>query len=353
MKRLFTYSFPVLFFMAIAQLGSAQCFTGGTFTPGATNYFSENAEGFTGDFDWVNGTKDLTSSPVADGTTKVLTTSTYSQPAGSPTMAWAFDLSGSANVTAFEVDALYYANGQIMETAVCSGGAIINGTNLTFGAMTPSEILGKLFQLRITFTISGAGAHTKTIDNFRVSAFGSNITLPVTFTWVSAKASGTGVAINWNVDAQVNVNTYEIERSANGRKYAKIGAVSAGSGQTSYSFFDAAPGTGTNYYRIKAVDLDGKYKYSVVVTFKNGKINIQLRAYPVPAGNEVVLQHDEVLTGTRITISTMDGRLVKSIIPATGVQQTSIDLSNTQPGLYLVRYLTAEGESGSLKLIKQ
>ena len=68
---------------------------------------------------------------------------------------------------------------------------------------------------------------------------------------------------------------------------------------------------------------------------------------------EVVLQHDAVLTGTKITVSTMDGRLVKSIVPATGVQQTTIDLSNTQPGLYLIRYLTAEGESGSLKLIKQ
>jgi hypothetical protein len=85
----------------------------------------------------------------------------------------------------------------------------------------------------------------------------------------------------------MNVDHFEIQRSQNGQQFVTAGAVNAkGNGNSSkadYSWIDSSPLSGTSYYRIKEVDIDGGSKFSLIVRADLGKINSKLNLFPNPA----------------------------------------------------------------------
>jgi len=349
MRRIFTFSIFVVALLVTSFHSFAQtCTSPATFTPSITYDFSTGMQGFTST-DFTAGSNRLNSTDVSAGTTKVLTSPTFFQPASQPTVSWGFDLGGSANVTSYTVQAVYY-NGSFQTVTLCSGGAI-SGNNLTFSATAPAQILGQNFQIRITYTISGSSNQNITVDNFSTSAQVAGTILPVKFSTLDARVSTSSVSLKWTVASEENMNGYEVERSTDGRNYSKIGFVGA-SGSNSYSFVDPRASS-IAYYRIKSVDVNGRYAYSTVALIKAGKSLIVLKAFPSPFIKTLSIQHGTAVAGSLITISSEDGRLIKSIIPAVGTQQTDVDLSTAKAGMYLVRYKNADGEIETLKILKQ
>lgn len=235
--------------------------------------------------------------------------------------------------------------------------------NLTGGSSTictsitsPSLTEGTLFKYKFTLnTTTGTGTGTAgsrdiTFDNFSYGG-NSNAPLPVKFSNFEAKASNNFVSLKWNVGSEDNVNGYDVETSVDGYKFSKIGFVDA-TGSSSYSFVDNKPAL-INYYRIKSVDIDGKYGYSTVVMVKGGRSTIILKAFPSPFINKFSVQHSTASANSLITINSEDGRVVRSVIPVIGTQQTDIDLSTAKSGLYLVRYKNGNGQVEILKIMKQ
>lgn len=357
MKRSFTSLIAIAILLATSgKTFSQTCLTGGSAPTGTTNTFSTTAEGFTGDFSYTSAASgELESSPVSAGQTKVLTTSTFFLPNSASTIVWSFDLGGTANVTGYTVEALYSTGSGIASVPVCSGGSLATtGGTLVFAAVAPAQIIGTNFELRITFTSTSTGSKVLDIDNFKTNANASAITLPVTFSYFTSAAATGGIKLTWLVSSELNVNRYEVERSANGKTFTKIGQVAA-SLLTTYTYLDATYQTGSNYYRIKAVDNDGKYKYSTVVLFKVGKNTLlaTLKVYPVPTGNELTLQHDAATDASSISVVTIDGKVIKTVKPTAGDTETKMNVSSLKPGLYLIRYTVADGESVTTKLVKQ
>src|SRR4029079_13153522 len=93
----------------------------------------------------------------------------------------------------------------------------------------------------------------------------------------------------WNVAGERNAQSYVIERSTNGSNFAKLGEVAA-SNSTAYSFMDNQPVNGLAFYRIKETDADGKFRYSTIVRLNLNR-NLSLRAYPLPAKDQVTIEH--------------------------------------------------------------
>jgi hypothetical protein len=352
MKRNFT---PLLG-IALLTLSTScfsQCLTGGSFTAASTYTFDVNTQGLSGDFGWVSaGSGELESTPVSAGTTKVLTTSTLFLPNSATTIAWSYDLGGSANVTSYSVDAIYNSGASVV--SVCSGGTLsTTGGNLVFAAVAPNQIIGQNFQIRITFISGSSGSKVLNIDNFKLNASaGNQSTLPVTISYFNGAITTGAVKLTWLVASEINVNRYEIERSSNGKTYSKIGQVLA-SALTTYIYADATATSGSNYYRLKAIDNDGKYKYSSVVLIKLGKSSLAstLKLYPTVTSNSVTVEYISAVNS--IDVVSMDGKLLKTVKPIEGSTQASISVSNLNAGLYLLRFSTSEGETASLKLIKQ
>jgi hypothetical protein len=115
-----------------------------------------------------------------------------------------------------------------------------------------------------------------------------DVVLPLTFSNSKAYQKNNNVWVEWTALTEVNVDHYEVERSADGRNFTTIGKTNAkgtGTVQVTYSWVDNQPADGALYYRIKSVDKDGKISYSEIlrVDFKGAAdFNPRFVLYPNP-----------------------------------------------------------------------
>ena len=91
-----------------------------------------------------------------------------------------------------------------------------------------------------------------------------DFSLPVKFSATQVNELNGSSQVTWNVASESNVKSYIIERSTNGINFEKVGEVAANR-STVYSFTDNNQPAGVVYYRITAVDLDGKLTISGVL----------------------------------------------------------------------------------------
>jgi hypothetical protein len=127
--------------------------------------------------------------------------------------------------------------------------------------------------------------------------------LPISLKEFGVKANTNTNTITWTTATEQNNSHFDIERSTNGVNFEKIGTVK-GNGTTTqaiqYSFLDARPAAGINYYRLRQTDYDGKFTVSHVVYAKiNGAFSFA-KSYPVPFDNllnvEIVASNNTTAT---------------------------------------------------------
>ncbi|MGZ3838773.1 MAG: T9SS type A sorting domain-containing protein [Flavisolibacter sp.] len=176
------------------------------------------------------------------------------------------------------------------------------------------------------------------------------VILPVHFASFSGKKAGSGVQLNWEVGEETNVEKYEIQRSSNARDWTKIGEVAAAN-LPSYHFQDNQPLNGLGFYRIRNVDLDGKYAYSSIVRMNLSR-TIELKAYPQPAADQITVEHGGTDKGI-LTLSSAGGQIVKTVGITPQTTQTTLNLTGLKSGLYILRFDDGQGGLESLKVIKQ
>ena len=92
--------------------------------------------------------------------------------------------------------------------------------------------------------------------------------------------------ISWGVFSEAGITRYMIEGSENGVQFTEKGSVPA-NGSSQYSFTDLSRFAGVNFYRIKAVDLDGTTTYSSIVKL-NPKLAGSVNVYPNPVVNGTI-----------------------------------------------------------------
>jgi hypothetical protein len=204
--------------------------------------------------------------------------------------------------------------------------------------------------------VSGGASGPQTIGNDpsndnSTTGIVVTVPLPVSLTAFTAVKQGSTSLLNWNTATEVNNAGFDIERSADGRSFSRIGIVysKAEGGNSSeklaYSYIDASPLTGTNYYRLRQVDRDGKSVYSNIeqVTFGTGR---GVRVYPNPAINTVNIEASE---GSQVSVYNILGQRIA--VPATGNGRlTTLDVSALSAGNYTVQVLDTASGISSYKL---
>lgn len=187
-------------------------------------------------------------------------------------------------------------------------------------------------------------------DNLSIGP--ENIPLPVNFIGLVAERNSSDVNLKWDVSEEVDVREYQVERSTNGSTFTNAGTVMA-KGKSIYTYTNSNVPSGTLYYRIKSVDIDGKSKYSGILRLAgDNSFSNDLVLYPVPAKDQVTLQHNRITRDAKIVISSMDGRVMKIVRPREGASHTPIDISGLTHGMYLLRLDDGKGDIRSVKLVK-
>lgn len=171
-------------------------------------------------------------------------------------------------------------------------------------------------------------------SNIRSLALG---TLPVTLQWFTATKANKGGLLNWQTATEVNSDYFMVERSNGDENFTTISKVYAKGNSTQkqdYNFTDNTPFNGINYYRLKQVDKDGKYAYSVtrVINFLK---DIGISVYPNPA-KDVLVVHGLPATGnTQIAIFSLAGSKIATGIAAG--ENYTVNIKNLAAGTYYVK----------------
>jgi hypothetical protein len=155
---------------------------------------------------------------------------------------------------------------------------------------------------------------------------------PVELISFSAEILEDQVQLTWITAAEVNSDHFEIQRSADGKTWEKIGEVPAlqnSSQNHQYTFSDPNPLKGTSYYRLKMIDLDQTFAYSHIDSVN---MRSKLTLYPNPVQGELKIDAGEEVT--EVSVFNIAGTRVLSFQDPKGIK--SIDLARLPGGVYLV-----------------
>lgn len=185
-------------------------------------------------------------------------------------------------------------------------------------------------------------------------------TLPVSLLNFSAKANLNSNTLIWSTASEQNNDRFEIEHT-DGQEFKKIGEVKANEGNSNtrkdYSYEHKNLTAKTNYYRLKQVDRDNKFKYSKVVAVHSDLAQRNITVYPNPVKDIAVVNLPEINNGTSAIISLVNTRGQKVLNKQETINENrlSLETKNLASGVYILS-ITFKGiteETLSTKLIKQ
>ena len=218
--------------------------------------------------------------------------------------------------------------------------------------------------IRITLKdgIIGGCGNDYALDDIVFSTCPAGGPVPVQFLSVSARQKGNQVAINWSTATEINNKYFDIEKSVDGGSNWTLVATQKSAGNSSvtrkYDVVDVRPVAGFNYYRIKQVDIDGKYKYSTTVNVKlliektsalvlGNPFNRDIPVEFISTANQSVLLNLYDITGKLVATDRWD-------IPKGNSRKSFEKASSLKKGMYI---LNINDENGEViykgKLIKQ
>jgi hypothetical protein len=209
----------------------------------------------------------------------------------------------------------------------------------------------------VPFTVTSDAA-TSSKDRFMV-VFKTSVVLPFTVTKITATKKNETVQVDWEVKTDEDLKSFDVERSADGRNFAKLATVtSLGKGivLVNYSWVDNNPLMGENYYRIKVIPLSGKEKVSPVAMATFDKNSPTMVVYPNPTeGNDFSIKLSNLTKGIyQIIVTSLSGQqvLVKSIEHPGGMKTARMVFENDiSKGVYRIQ-VKGEGLSLLSNIIK-
>ena len=177
--------------------------------------------------------------------------------------------------------------------------------------------------------------------------------LPVKLKHFAAWKDGSRNKLKWISLTEENNSYYEVQRSEDGKNYSEIGRIAGDRLSTSekeYIFFDDYP-PALCYYRLKQVDLDGKYSFSNVVEVRRNEL-LSFNLFPVViSSGELNLKIQSQAEGKALyTIYSYGGALIKKgwLSLNKGINISPVDISPLAGGSYIIEismdiYKTSRG----------
>jgi hypothetical protein len=160
------------------------------------------------------------------------------------------------------------------------------------------------------------------------------------------------VNLLWETVSETDNKKFVVQRGSNGVEFEDIGVVPGSVSSNTikkYSYADNYPGY-INYYRLKQVDIDGKYSYSKVLFVKVDKVS-PLHVWGNLVDNNLRYQVNLPLSGTVVQVYDITGRCIYTTNAKAGIQ--SINASYFTTGKYVIRVSTMNGQVYTDQFVKR
>lgn len=195
-------------------------------------------------------------------------------------------------------------------------------------------------------TISGTSVSVTGLTSFSPFAI-ANATalLPIELISFTAKKTGNDIRLDWATASESNNEKFEIERSQDGKNFAKVGSKDGRGTTTSvtnYNFTDNQAPQTILYYRLKQMDFDKKFTYTQILAIDNRREKEGVLVYPNPATELLYFQTEN--QEQPIFIYNTSGLLVKKL----DTVPSSLSISDLPAGIYLIKT-----ETESMRLVKE
>ncbi len=195
---------------------------------------------------------------------------------------------------------------------------------------------------------------SQVVNSFSPFTFGlkPHGTVPVVLVSFNATKVGNQTKLYWTSANEINIGTYIVERSTDGKTFTTAASVNASQGlNNSYSYVDETIASGVVYYRLRIADKNGYFKYSSVIAVNN-RILTALSAFPNPAVNTLYISHERATNGAKVEIFSMDGRKISDLKVMPDAIQTSVNVSSLPKGNYNLVFINGT-KSEHIRFVKQ
>jgi FG-GAP-like repeat/Secretion system C-terminal sorting domain len=170
----------------------------------------------------------------------------------------------------------------------------------------------------------------------------SSTALPLELLNFTGKVNDENIVLNWSTRDEVNTDYFVIERSNNGLSYSIDGTTSAMNNPSAihnYQHQVVSSVKGTNYFRLKMVDKDGRFTYSNVIAIRLNALT-DIKVYPTTTSanlNIYTVEEDQ-----EIRLYNINGQYVQQVLNGQN------DISRLPSGIYFVKT-----NDKTIRIIKQ
>ncbi|MEL6252422.1 MAG: T9SS type A sorting domain-containing protein [Bacteroidota bacterium] len=173
----------------------------------------------------------------------------------------------------------------------------------------------------------------------------AQVFLPVEWVGFDAVWQGNEGLLSWETALEINASHFQIQRMIeNTGTFEALGKVDAEGNSTtiqSYEFRDrdlSGLKNGTKiFYRLKQIDIDGKFEFSKVVELLSQGQSMSLRIYPNPAKDKLTLSIQYGDGNKLVKILSMNGRLMFQKEMSSSERNLNLDVSDWAKAIYTVQ----------------
>ncbi len=176
--------------------------------------------------------------------------------------------------------------------------------------------------------------------------------LPVTLTNFVGRRLDNMVMLNWTTAMEKNNKGFDVERSVDGSNFQPVGFVPShyinSNQMLHYGYMDDHAPSSKLFYRLKQIDLDGKYAYSPIIEIRSIDMVKEINVYPNPFENVITIANLTQESGEITIYDLLGKKLIGQNFPA----NENIELmavSDFKPGIYFVQI----NENQPVKFIKR
>jgi hypothetical protein len=186
--------------------------------------------------------------------------------------------------------------------------------------------------------------------------------LPVVWASFDAYRSGDDVQLEWATFEEKNNAYFQVERSADRIFWEELTRTPAAINSNElqrYAAIDGMPLMGTNYYRIKQVDMDGAYSYTETMSVRFEADNaLSLRVFPNPTTDNdaptLTFFAAKATQQYEVRLMDLQGRILfaQEIAAAQGSNTLSLPMTGLAQGVYLIQ-VSSEDATATEKIFIQ
>lgn len=180
---------------------------------------------------------------------------------------------------------------------------------------------------------------TSTAGSVAISAV-----LPIDLQSFTAKwRSPATIELMWQTASETNAAKFDIEQGTNGTTFQTIGEVKAKGSSTTpqyYGFTHDNPTRSINYYRLKMVDVDSKFKYSKTIA-----VNAEIKQFVViqKHNNQLIINGLDAEIDVDISVSDVMGRVLFSSKKTTNTEGSlTASMPYLTAGIYIFTALSKQ-----------